>query len=128
MSSNVHSLAPSLANPTVKRTGCRGLLICALLDCTQVAAAVKHAMQEAGKSEESVKSGLNFEQFMAMLRADSRDSLDQYDDRMGGSLHGSLSGSHHGSSHGLPALLERSVRAGDKFEPVKVLDPVAEAA
>ena len=94
----------------------------------QVAAAVKHAMQEAGKSEESVKSGLNFEQFMAMLRADSRDSLDQYDDRMGGSLHGSYSGSHHGSSHGLPALLERSVRAGDKFEPVKPLDPVAEAA
>ena len=101
--------------------------------CPQVAAAVRHAAQEAGKSEESMKNGLNFDQFMAMLRADSRDSLDQYDDRMGGSHHGSYSGSMHGvslhgASHGLPALLERSVRAGEVFQPAKPLDPVAEAA
>ena len=32
--------------------------------------------------------GFSFEQFMVMLRADSRDSLDQYDDRTGGSSHG----------------------------------------
>lgn len=88
-------------------------------------------MQEAGKSDESIKAGLNFDQFMAMLRADSRDSLDQYDDRMGGSVHGSYTGSAHGGSlygaaHGLPALLDRSLRAGEAFQ--KSLDPVAEAA
>lgn len=95
---------------------------------------MKHAMQEAGKSEESMKAGLSFEQFVAMLRADSRDSLDQYDDRMGASHHGSYSGSMHGgslhggSSPGLPALLDHSVRAGESFQPRKPLDPVAEAA
>lgn len=45
-------------------------------------------MLEARKNEASVRDGLSFEQFMVMLRADSRDSLDQYDDRMGGSSHG----------------------------------------
>ena len=100
---------------------------------------MKQAMQEAGKSEESMKAGLSFEQFVAMLRVDSRDSLDQYDDRMGLSHHGSHSGSMHGgsrhggslyggSSPGLPALLDRSVRAGENFQPRKPLDPVAEAA
>ena len=54
----------------------------------QVDAAFRHAMAEARKSEGSVRDGLSFEQFMVMLRADSRDSLDQYDDRMGGSSHG----------------------------------------
>jgi hypothetical protein len=86
-------------------------------------------MQEAGKSEESMKAGLSFEQFVSMLRADSRDSLDQYDDRMGLSHHGSYSGSMHGASlPGLPALLDRSVHAGETFQPRKPLDPVAEAA
>ena len=54
----------------------------------QVDAAFRHAMAEARKSEGSVRDGLSFEQFMVMLRADSLDSLDQYDDRMGGSSHG----------------------------------------
>ncbi len=103
----------------------------------QVAAAVRHAAQEAGKTEESMKNGLNFDQFMMMLRTDSRDSLDQYDDRMGGSYHGSYSGSYSGSMHGgslhgaslgLSALLERSVHAGENLQPVMGLDPVAEAA
>ena len=54
----------------------------------QVDEAFRHAMLEARKNEASVRDGLSFEQFMVMLRADSRDSLDQYDDRMGGSSHG----------------------------------------
>ena len=102
----------------------------------QVGAAVRDCMAEAAKHEDSVKDGLSFEQFLRMLRADSRDSLDQYDDRMGGSLHGggsSCGGSVHGGgscrggSH-LAALLDRSVRAGEVFQPIKALDPVAEAA
>lgn len=92
-------------------------------------------MKEAHKNEESMKNGLSFEQFMVMLRADSRESLDQYDDRIGGSVHGggsSHGGSAHGGSYragtfGLAALLDRSVRAGEVFQP-KSLDPVAEAA
>ena len=98
---------------------------------------MRDCMAEAAKHEDSVKDGLSFEQFLRMLRADSRDSLDQYDDRMGGSLHGSVGGSCNGSAHGggsfrggshLAALLDRSVRAGEVFQPVKPLDPVAEAA
>ncbi len=111
-------------------------------------------MDEARKREGSVKDGLSFEQFLTMLRADSRDSLSNYDDRMGGgslhsgsnpSAHGGSSnpsmhgggggGSCHGSAGGsahvggsLAALLDRSVRAGEVFQPVKLLDPVAEAA
>ena len=65
----------------------------------QVDAAFRHAMVEARKSEASVRDGLSFEQFMVMLRADSRDSLDQYDDRMGGSSHG---GALQGSLTGVP--------------------------
>lgn len=57
-------------------------------------------MAEARKSEGSVRDGLSFEQFMVMLRADSRDSLDQYDDRMGGSSHGGA----------LPRFLTRSIQ------------------
>ncbi len=95
-----------------------------------------------------MKNGLSFEQFMVMLRADSRDSLDQYDDRLGGSSHSGschgapggaslrAGGSGHGtgaslraggSGHGgLAALLDRSVRHGEVLAP-KALDPVAEA-
>lgn len=98
-----------------------------------MAPALRHAMKEAHKNEESMKNGLSFEQFMMMLRADSRESLDQYDDRSSGSAHGgSVGGSAHGGSYragnyGLAALLDRSVRAGEVFQP-KSLDPVAEAA
>jgi calcium-dependent protein kinase len=89
----------------------------------QVAAAVRHVMAEAKKHEESMKNGLSFEQFMVMLRADSRESLDQYDDRLGGSSHGGAGGSGHGGScrggaHGLAALLDRSVRNGTALDPV----------
>ncbi len=86
-------------------------------------------MKEAHKNEESMKNGLSFEQFMVMLRADSRESLDQYDDRTGGSGHGGSvhGGSYRGGSYGVAALLDRSVRAGEVFQP-KSLDPVAEAA
>ena len=151
----------------------------------QVAAAVRHAMGEARKRDESVRDGLSFKQFLTMLRADSRDSLGNYDDRMsagasvhsvgsgGGSMHGGPGpslhggkdaplhgsfaspvhgmrdaslhgkdaawpggGSCHGSSVGgsehsggsLAELLDRSVRAGEVFQPIQPLDPVAEAA
>lgn len=95
----------------------------------QVAAALRHAMSEAQKHEDSMKNGLSFEQFMVMLRADSRDSLDQYDDRIGGSAHGSGhgGGSVRSGGHGLAAILDRSVRNGEVLQP-KPLDPVAEAA
>ena len=66
----------------------------------QVDAAFRHAMLEARAGEASARDGLSFEQFMVMLRADSRDSLDQYDDRMGGSSRGgapgALAGLHDG--------------------------------
>ncbi len=68
--------------------GCFKAVVMNLAGGCQVDEAFRHAMLEARKNEASVRDGLSFEQFMVMLRADSRDSLDQYDDRMGGSSHG----------------------------------------
>ena len=61
---------------------------------------MRHAMDEARKHDESVHDGLSFKQFLTMLRADSRDSLSNYDDRMsaGASVHSV--GSHGASVHG----------------------------
>jgi hypothetical protein len=66
-----------------------------------VDAAFRHAMLEAHTSEASARDGLSFEQFMVMLRADSRDSLDQYDDRMGGSSRGGAPRAPAGALAGL---------------------------
>ena len=45
----------------------------------QVVAALQQALQEAHKREESLHEmgGIDFDSFLSMLRADSRDSLDQ---------------------------------------------------
>ena len=47
--------------------------------CWQVVAALQQALQEAHKREESLHEtgGIDFDSFLMMLRADSRDSLDQ---------------------------------------------------
>ena len=67
-------------------------------------------MQEANKREQSMHKGLTFENFLRMLRSNSSDSLDQYDDRMSGG----------GSSHGATAYeqldnMDTSLRCGDMY-------------
>lgn len=64
----------------------------------EVAAAVKHALQEAGADENS--NALDFNEFMRMLRVTSVDSLDLYDDRMSMSRSSLSSKSgHDGTAH-----------------------------
>lgn len=72
------------------------------------------AMREACKRDESQHLGLDFDAFLRMLRSDSRDSLDQYDDRMGSSV------------ERLNLLLERSCRAGDHYTLSSSLETVSE--
>jgi calcium-dependent protein kinase len=84
----------------------------------EVEAAVQHAMQEADKREESMHEGIDFNSFLKMLRTNSTDSLDQYDDRM----------SFAGSYDRLQTLLDKSVRAGDLYVRSAHLDSVAEVA
>lgn len=43
----------------------------------QVEVALHHAMREARKRDESMHEGIDFRDFLTMLRSDSRDSLDQ---------------------------------------------------
>lgn len=78
-------------------------------------------MQEANKREQSMHKGLTFENFLRMLRSNSSDSLDQYDDRMSGG----------GSSHGANAYeqldsVDKSVRCGDMFLKAAALDSIPE--
>lgn len=78
-------------------------------------------MQEAQKREQSMHEGLSFEQFLKMLRSNSSDSLDQYDDRMSGG----------GSSHGASAYeeldgMEKSVRCGDMYSKALSLQTIPE--
>ena len=94
--------------PSSERTRC----------ALQVEAAVQHAMQEAEKHEESMHEGIDFNSFLKMLRTNSTDSLDQYDDRM----------SFAGSYDRLQTLLDKSVRAGDLYIRSAHLDSVAEVA
>ena len=87
----------------------------------QVQAALEQAMQEANKHEQSMHKGLSFENFLRMLRSNSSDSLDQYDDRMSGG----------GSSHGASAYeqldnMEKSVRCGDIYMKATTLDSIPE--
>ncbi|KAL3139963.1 hypothetical protein ABBQ38_004250 [Trebouxia sp. C0009 RCD-2024] len=99
-----------------------------ILDClrskippSEVQAALEQAMQEANKREQSMHKGLSFENFLRMLRSNSSDSLDQYDDRMSGG----------GSSHGASAYeqldnMDKSVRCGDVFVKATTLDSIPE--
>ena len=87
----------------------------------QVQAAVEQAMQEANKREQSMHKGLTFENFLRMLRSNSSDSLDQFDDRMSGS----------GSSHGASAYeqldnMDKSVRCGDMCLKASTLELIPE--
>ena len=88
---------------------------------SQVQAALEQAMHEAQKREQSMHEGLSFEQFLRMLRSNSSDSLDQYDDRMsgGGSSHGS-------SSYDQLDNMEKSLRCGDMYMKATSLDPIPE--
>mmetsp|Transcript_4670 Transcript_4670/g.10122 ORF Transcript_4670/g.10122 Transcript_4670/m.10122 type:complete len:774 (+) Transcript_4670:212-2533(+) len=72
---------------------------------SEVKAAVEQAMQEAGQPPDA--EGMDFKDFMQMLRVSSIDSLDMYDDRAGGSTH------HHKNSprasiDQLNAMLQKS--------------------
>ena len=87
----------------------------------QVQAAFEQAMQEANKHEQSMHKGLSFDNFLRMLRSNSSDSLDQYDDRMSGG----------GSSHGASAYeqldnMDKSVRCGDVYVKATTLDSIPE--
>lgn len=88
----------------------------------QVQAALYQAMQEAQKREQSMHEGLTFANFLKMLRSNSADSLDQFDDRMSGG------GSWHGASSydSLDSSLERSVRCGDMYLKASPLDSISE--
>ena len=92
-----------------------------VLWCLKVQAAFDQAMQEAHKREESMHEGLSFEQFLKMLRSNSCESLDQYDDRMsgGGSLHGA-------SAYEQLESMEKSVRCGDLYMKASTLDSIPE--
>ena len=71
---------------------------------------------------DSLRGGLNFGQFVRMLRAGSAESLDLYDDRLGGSF------GSPGSFDRLSALLEKSVRGSDLYRgAAPPLEPVPEA-
>ena len=87
----------------------------------QVQAAFEQAMQEAKKREQSMHEGLSFEKFLNMLRSNSMDSLDQYDDRMsgGGSVHGVSAYEHLDST-------EKSVRCGDMYLKATTLGAIPE--
>lgn len=98
----------------------------------EVECAVRHALQEASRSGEgshhsssqhggsngsgggssqhggSLRNGLNFRQFVRMLRAGSCDSLDLYDDRLGGSY-----GSY--GSLGSLSMLDKSTHNGSHY-------------
>jgi hypothetical protein len=69
---------------------CHDILEClqAKLSPSEVESALQQAMQEAAKRDDSMHTGLNFESFVTMLRSDSRDSLEQYDDRVGSTADG----------------------------------------
>lgn len=69
---------------------CHEILEClqSKLSPSEVESALQQAMQEAAKRDDSMHTGLNFESFLTMLRSDSRDSLEQYDDRLGSSADG----------------------------------------
>ena len=98
----------------------------------QVEGAVRQAMEEASRRNEgsshngsasgSMRGGLNFKQFVRMLRSGSLDSLDLYDDRLGSSFGsaGSLNAlsescdrSMHGRSHYSSSL--QTVVESDKW-------------
>ena len=87
-----------------------------MLCLLQVSAAVEQAMQEAQKREQSMHEGLTFDSFLRMLRSNSSDSLEQFDDRMSGG------GSWHGSS----SSREGSVRCGDMYRESSHLDTISE--
>ena len=100
-------------------TSCFGEHIIIVLCLLQVQTALQQAMQEAQKQEQSMHEGLSFENFLKMLRSNSTDSLDQFDDRM------SAGGSWHGSSS-YDCSLEGSVRCGDVYLKSSPLDPISE--
>ncbi|GAX86176.1 hypothetical protein CEUSTIGMA_g13589.t1, partial [Chlamydomonas eustigma] len=66
--------------------------------------AVAEALIEAGHSSADSNAGIDFETFMNMLKVSSLDSLDMYDDRIGGSSH--LTHASSGSMDRLNALLQ----------------------
>jgi len=80
-----------------------------------------------GPGMDSIKGGLNFRQFIRMLHVGSADSLDLFDDRLGGSL--GSPGSWEKLSQ-LDKILEKSVKGGDLFAKDQrgnsLLEPVHE--
>lgn len=64
--------------------------------------------------------GIDFDTFLAMLRSNSLDSLDLYDDRSGSSRGSSLR-----AGSGVAGLLERSMQGADHYKVA--LQPVAES-
>lgn len=88
----------------------------------QVQAALQQVMQEAQKRDQSMHEGMSFANFLKMLRSNSADSLDQFDDRMSGG------GSWHGASSydRLDSILDGSVRCGDLYSKTSALDSISE--
>lgn len=75
------------------------------------------ALPQSGSAPEQ---GIDFDTFLAMLRSNSLDSLDLYDDRSGSSRGSSLR-----AGCGVAGLLERSLQGADHYKAA--LQPVEEA-
>lgn len=67
-----------------------------------------------------IEEGIDFDTFLAMLRSNSLDSLDLYDDRSGSSRGNSLR-----AGCGVAGLLDRSMQGADHYR-APALQPVAE--
>ena len=72
------------------------------------------------KSGRGPEQGIDFDTFLAMLRSNSLDSLELYDDRSGSSRGSSLR-----AGSGVAGLLDRSLQGAEHYKAA--LQPVAEA-